>query len=64
MCSIMGIYGEIDYDLFKKGLDQTISRGPDMQRIIDFKKGFLGFNRLAIMGLNEEGMQPFIFLLI
>ena len=59
MCSIMGIYGEIDYDLFKKGLDQTISRGPDMQRIIDFKKGFLGFNRLAIMGLNEEGMQPF-----
>ena len=59
MCSIMGIYGEIDYDLFKNGLDKTISRGPDMQRIIKLDKGYLGFNRLAIMGLNEEGMQPF-----
>lgn len=59
MCSIMGIYGDIDYDIFKKGLDETISRGPDMQRIIKLNKGYLGFNRLSIMGLSELGMQPF-----
>ena len=59
MCSIMGTEGLISYDLFKKGLDETISRGPDMQRIIKIEQGYLGFNRLAIMGLNEAGMQPF-----
>lgn len=44
---------------FKKGFDRTISRGPDDSRIIDTGKGLLGFHRLAIMGLTEEGMQPF-----
>ena len=59
MCSIMGIHSLISYDVFKKGLDETISRGPDMQRIIKLNKGYLGFNRLSIMGLSEKGMQPF-----
>lgn len=59
MCSIMGIHSLISYDVFKKGLDKTISRGPDMQRIIKLNKGYLGFNRLSIMGLSEKGMQPF-----
>ena len=40
-------------------LAKTISRGPDMSRILPVKGGYLGFNRLAIMGLSEEGMQPF-----
>ena len=30
-----------------------------MQRIINIPGGILGFERLAIMGLHEEGMQPF-----
>ena len=30
-----------------------------MQRIIDIPGGVLGFERLSIMGLHEEGMQPF-----
>lgn len=30
-----------------------------MTRIADLENGFLGFHRLAIMGLNENGMQPF-----
>lgn len=47
------------YDAFKSGFDKTISRGPDSSRIIDTKKGLLGFHRLAIMGLTDEGMQPF-----
>jgi asparagine synthase (glutamine-hydrolysing) len=44
---------------FKMGFSETVSRGPDDSRIIDTGKGLLGFHRLAIMGLTEEGMQPF-----
>lgn len=60
MCSIMGYCtANADYELFKQGFDRTISRGPDDSRIIDTGFGFLGFHRLAIMGLTGEGMQPF-----
>ena len=60
MCSIMGYCdGGAVLEGFKKGFDRTISRGPDDSRIIDTGKGLLGFHRLAIMGLTEEGMQPF-----
>jgi asparagine synthase (glutamine-hydrolysing) len=60
MCSIMGYCGkDCDFDLFKKGFDRTISRGPDDSRIVDTSEGLLGFHRLAIMGLTPEGMQPF-----
>lgn len=60
MCSIMGYCSEAaDYARFKNGFDRTISRGPDDSRIVDTGKGLLGFHRLAIMGLQPEGMQPF-----
>lgn len=60
MCSIMGYCdGGAVLEKFKKEFDETISRGPDDSRIIDTGKGLLGFHRLAIMGLTEEGMQPF-----
>ena len=60
MCSIMGYCSEnADYERFKKGFDRTLSRGPDDSRIVDTGKGLLGFHRLAIMGLQPEGMQPF-----
>ena len=60
MCSIMGMEGyDVDFDQFKKGFDATQSRGPDMSKIIDVKGGYLAFHRLAIMGLHDEGMQPF-----
>ena len=60
MCSIMGYKGgSVAYDKFKQHFDRTISRGPDMQRIIQYSDITLGFERLAIMGLTEEGMQPF-----
>ncbi len=60
MCSIMG-YCEMTADIsaFKKGFERTVSRGPDDSKIIDTGKGFLGFHRLAIMGLTDSGMQPF-----
>lgn len=44
---------------------KTHSRGPDDSRIISAKNingeqaGLLGFQRLSIMGLTAEGMQPF-----
>ena len=60
MCSIMGYKGiSITLDDFKKHFDKTTSRGPDMQRIIRYGDTVLGFERLSIMGLTEEGMQPF-----
>lgn len=60
MCSIMGYCDSgVAFDVFKRAFDRTVSRGPDDTRIIDTGKGFLGFHRLAIMGLTEEGMQPF-----
>ncbi len=49
----------IDSNAFQKGLKTLKDRGPDMQRIEVLGSGIMAFERLAIMGLNEEGMQPF-----
>ena len=60
MCSVIGYCGEvIDRPAFEKGFAGTKSRGPDDSRSIDIKDGVLGFHRLSIMGLHDEGMQPF-----
>lgn len=59
MCSIMGCLGKMPIDKFKEGFEKTISRGPDMSRIIELDNGYLGFHRLAIMELTDIGMQPF-----
>ena len=62
MCSIMGYQGKkITLEEFKECFDRTISRGPDSQQITAFGQDVtLGFERLAIMGLTPEGMQPFV----
>ena len=44
---------------FPRGLERTVSRGPDDSRIIDTGNGLLGFHRLAFMVLTPSGMQPF-----
>ena len=60
MCSIMGLTTKaLQQKDFQEFFDRTISRGPDMSRIIETKTGYLCFHRLAIMGLEESGMQPF-----
>lgn len=59
MCSIIGYSCHENYEEFKKGFEKTVSRGPDMSKIIDIKIGYMGFHRLSIMGLHDEGMQPF-----
>ena len=60
MCSIIGFCGtDSSESEIRTALMKTISRGPDASRLVDTGKGYLGFNRLSIMGLTEEGMQPF-----
>ncbi|MCR5478222.1 MAG: asparagine synthase B [Lachnospiraceae bacterium] len=62
MCSVLGFCGQgaRKEDLIR-ALDATSSRGPDASRILPAGEGWLGFNRLSIMGVHEEGMQPFAF---
>ena len=60
MCAILTYEGDdISEQEFQTLLQRTSLRGPDMSRYKKVEKGYIGFNRLSIMGLNEEGMQPF-----
>ena len=62
MCSIMGYIGsKISDEDFKLGFERTVSRGPDMSRVVKLNSVILGFHRLAIMGLTDKGMQPFTY---
>lgn len=61
MCSIISYdRKDIPKDKFLQAFDKTLSRGPDMTRVWETPCGYLGFHRLAIMGLDESGMQPFM----
>ena len=60
MCSIFGIETKsIPEEKLRECFDRTVSRGPDMSRLVETPRGWLGFHRLSIMGLDERGMQPF-----
>ncbi|MBU5625965.1 asparagine synthase B [Oscillibacter sp. MSJ-2] len=60
MCSIMGFSKKtVGREEIREYFDRTKSRGPDMSRVVETKSGYLCFHRLAIMGLEETGMQPF-----
>ena len=59
MCGIMAYCGKCDLSDFEKGFGKTLSRGPDMSKTVEVGDGVFGFHRLSIMGLHEEGMQPF-----
>ena len=60
MCAIMGFSKKnLTKEEIAPYFDRTLSRGPDMARIIETPSGWLCFQRLAIMGLTEAGMQPF-----
>ena len=62
MCGILGFCGkEGDFKTIQNALSKTRSRGPDMSRIVNTGNGWLGFNRLSIMGITESGMQPFVY---
>ena len=60
MCAIMGFSKKTrTQEEIRPYFDRTVSRGPDMSKIIETPSGWLCFHRLAIMGLSEAGMQPF-----
>ena len=60
MCSIMGFEKKaVGKEELQPFFDRTVSRGPDMSRIVETPSGRLCFHRLAIMGLTPEGMRPF-----
>ena len=60
MCSIFGFTSPAgDEETIKRALEMTHSRGPDDTRLMNTGNGWLGFNRLSIMGITESGMQPF-----
>ncbi|MDL2235783.1 asparagine synthase B [Christensenellaceae bacterium OttesenSCG-928-L17] len=61
MCSIMGYAGtDIPLAELLQAFEESKSRGPDCTRAQEFAQGRLLFHRLAIMGLDESGMQPFV----
>lgn len=60
MCSILCYVGkDVKKEMVEVNLNKTFMRGPDAQQVVETKFGYLGFARLAIMGLTPEGMQPF-----
>lgn len=60
MCGIWFCLGQICTANVKHYVDKVKARGPEDTRIIQVAHaGTMGFNRLAINGLNQDGMQPF-----
>ncbi len=60
MCAIMGYTRQdIPREQLLTAFAKTASRGPDDTRVMTAGEGTLFFHRLAIMGVQPEGMQPF-----
>ena len=60
MCCVMGfLSGKYSAEQIRPYFDRTTARGPDDTRIEPAGSGLLCFHRLAIMGLDDRGMQPF-----
>ena len=61
MCAIMGYTAkDIPMETLRGAFERTKSRGPDDTRVLELPSGVLLFHRLAIMGPEPAGMQPFI----
>ena len=60
MCTILSYAGrDIAPETLSGYLARAAARGPDAMRLEQTPFGYMGFARLAIMGLSPEGMQPF-----
>ena len=60
MCCIFSVCGpSADLETLKSAMLKSTSRGPDDSRALKVGNGFMGFQRLSIMGLTPDGMQPF-----
>ena len=61
MCGILGLYSnnKIDKRIFHNALATIKYRGPDETKKIHYENFSLGFNRLSIIGVNNElSSQP------
>lgn len=62
MCGIWAVFGketDANPDQYAKCLKYLNARGPEQATLMPCENiGVLGFTRLAINGLNEQGMQP------
>ena len=62
MCGIIVSSGEkIGLDKLNEGHRITNRRGPDASNVVSVDNNVFMFNRLSIMGLSMNGMQPFYF---
>lgn len=60
MCGFLALDSqEFDMTTFKDALAKNCDRGPDHTEVKMTDKAMFGFNRLAIMDLSDDGMQPF-----
>ncbi len=60
MCSVFCCTGRnVQKEAMERCFYRTLSRGPDMTSLEETPDGYMGFHRLAIMGLSAAGMQPF-----
>lgn len=60
MCTVFAIQSRtISAGAIEKALQATTTRGPDAMALLSVGCGWLGFQRLSIMGLSDAGMQPF-----
>lgn len=64
MCGIWAWIYTTPNDILRSKVEQAVShitaRGPEGTRILDLNSAVFAFTRLAINGLNPDGMQPFV----
>jgi asparagine synthase (glutamine-hydrolysing) len=60
MCGLVGYFGSRDVDL-TRAASTVLHRGPDMQGVSSGRNWRIAFNRLSIIDVSENGMQPFTF---
>jgi asparagine synthase (glutamine-hydrolysing) len=59
MCGIWALIGDhISNDCLENHIKQLKNRGPESTRVFFGEKYQLGFTRLALNGLSDDGMQP------
>ena len=60
MCGILvSTDQKSDLQKFEEGLSALKKRGPDQSAVVQVPDGIIGLERLAIMELSKQGMQPF-----
>lgn len=58
MCGFMVVTKQMEEALFQESFRKLKHRGPDATKLVCCKSGLLGFHRLAVMGIEDSGMQP------